>query len=194
MLRIYNNKGSRGKQQCFFESLAFTPMQVRKYTKCDFWKKLNCTFAGERCFLFFFLGHIIRSFAAFLSFFIWANGSDSFISCLMFNYTYKKTPKQNRKEPKISKTFKNAHNHFTTHTPIQQFIRVRQVHWGKQRILCAPPHFKNQLVDVVQNLLWGCLPAKDKLNQKDLKSLRHAGKPHLPPSLRASAELISDLL
>lgn len=43
------------------------------------------TFAGEHCFRFFFLGHTISSFAPFLSFLIWAAGSDSFSSCLMLN-------------------------------------------------------------------------------------------------------------
>lgn len=46
----------------------------------------NChTLAGERCFLFFFLGLIDRSFT-FLSFHTWASASDIFSSCLMLNW------------------------------------------------------------------------------------------------------------
>lgn len=52
-------------------------------------KELTCTFAGERCFLFFFFGHMIISFAVFLSFFIRTVGSGSFSSCLMVSWKKK---------------------------------------------------------------------------------------------------------
>lgn len=56
---------------------------LKSYTDANM---LTCTFAGERCFLFFFLGQIIKSLTAFLSFFISTCDSDDFSSCLMLNY------------------------------------------------------------------------------------------------------------
>lgn len=91
---------------------------------------------------------------------------------------------QKKKDQRLARHLTTHTTYFTAHTPIQQLIKVRQVHWGKQRILCAPPHFKNQSVWCGSKPPLRMLPCwrqtKPDRKPQDLESLRHAGKPHFP--------------